>query len=221
MWSRVLVVWILVLGAGYAADKKKAPQSYVKPDQFVEIAAETFGVAEKPQCANYGWAAAVNTLLASDKVKKPQSFWVVKTSGGDRCFPQIEDPVAFTKAIAGDYVLDDGRRIKISADFTPGAPTNMDPLISGLQAGRTAMMLFDHRIMLLKAVKYDDILRTYRDHYAVSREIHLVDPMQPVSSKDRVVVFTRDKDDPARFQGVITLRVKDLQLGQLSEGYSN
>ncbi len=223
MWSRYLVVGMLALAAGSAAEKKKAPQSYVKPDQFVEIAkaAESFGSAEKPQCANYGWAAAVNTLLAADKVKKPQSFWVVKTSGGDRCFPNIEDPVAFTKAITGDYVLDDGRRIKISADFTPGVPTNMDALISDLQAGRTAMMLFDHRIMLLKAVKYDDILRTYRDHYTVSREIHLVDPMQPVASKDRVVVFTRDKDDAARFQGVITLTVKDLQLGQLSEGYSN
>jgi hypothetical protein len=224
MWSRWRSVACILLSLAVAlAAKQKPPQSYVKPDQFVEIAnaPQTFAVADKPQCANYGWAAAVNTLLAADKVKKPQSYWVVKTSGGDRCFPQIDDPAAFTKAITGDYTLDDGRRIKISAEFTSGVPTNMDALISGLQAGRTAMMLFDHRVMLLKAVKYDDILRTYRDHYTVAREIHLVDPMQPAGARNRVVIFTRDKDDSARFQGVITLTVKDLQLGQLSEGYSN
>jgi hypothetical protein len=223
MWSRCTAVLLLVSALLFATDKKKAPQSYVKPDQFVEIpdAANSFAVAEKPDCANYGWAAAVNTLLAPDKVTMPQSYWVVKTSGGDRCYPQIDDPVALTRGITGDYSLENSRRIKLSAEYTPGVPTNMDPLVVGLIHKRTAIILFDHRIMLLQSVKYDEILRTYTEKYVYAKEIRLIDPMQPVGSKGRVVVFSRETDDPARFQGVITLNVRELRLGQLSEGSSN
>src|SRR6185436_9008063 len=80
--------WLMLIGILSPAlvAKKRAPTMYVKPDQVAEIAGadQRFASADKP-CANYAWAAAVNSVLAADDVRLPQSYWAVRASGGDRC----------------------------------------------------------------------------------------------------------------------------------------
>ncbi len=221
MRKRVLMLLIVVLPMGLAA-KKRAPAMYVNPNQLVEIAdaARIFAVADKP-CGNYAWAAAVNTLLAVDGVRLPQSHWVVRASGGDKCLTRVEDPAGMTQQIEGDYTLDSGRRIKLRSQFHAGPPNTIDDLVVLLRNGRPSIILFSGRVLLLQGILYDDHMRSYNDHFFIVKELRLIDPALAPSAPGRTVTFLRDKDDAnlAEIEGVITLTVRDLKVGELSEGY--
>jgi hypothetical protein len=219
----VCFVAVALLGAGALPAQKKPPVTYVRPNLVEEIpnAAQRFGVAEK-NCANYGWAVAVNAVLdAAARATLPQSYWVTKTGGGDRCMSTIDDPAALAKALSTDHVVGPGRRVEIRAQFAAGVPREVDALIVSPREGRPLIVLYDGRVHLLQGVLYDDHLRTYRDHYYAVKELRLIDPMQPIDSKQRTVVFSREKDDPVRIGGIFILNIKELQPGQLSDGYSN
>jgi hypothetical protein len=212
---------MIALPVGLAA-KKRAPAMYVNPNQLVEIpdAARLFAFADKP-CANYAWAAAVNTLLAAESVRLPQSHWVVRASGGDKCLPRVEDLAGLTQQIEGDYTLDSGRRIKLRSQFHAGPPNTIDDLVVLLRNGRPAIILLSGRVLLLQGILYDDHMRSYNDHFFIVKELRLIDPALAPSAPGRTVTFVREKDDTnlREIEGVLTLTVRDLKVGELSEGY--
>jgi hypothetical protein len=218
---RVLVLLMIALPVGLAA-KKRAPAMYVNPNQLVEIpdAARLFAFADKP-CANYAWAAAINTLLAVDGVRLPQAHWVVRASGGDKCLPRVEDLAGLTQQIEGEYTLDSGRRIKLRSQFHAGPPNTIDDLVVLLRNGRPSIILLSGRVLLLQGILYDDHMRSYNDHFFIVKELRLIDPALSPGAPGRTVNFIREKDDTnlREIEGVITLTVRELRVGELSEGY--
>jgi hypothetical protein len=214
---------VCILSAGLSAAKKRAPAMYVKPDQVAEIAdaSQTFASAEKT-CANYAWAAAVNTLLAPDDVRLPQAHWVLRATAGDKCLAKIDDVAAFTRQVDGDYTLNNGRRIHLRTSFSPGPPDTIDTLVMALRERRSAIILLSGRAYLLQGILYDDHMRSYNDHFFIVKELRLIDPAIAPGAKGRTATFVRDKDDAnvREIEGIITLTVRDLKLGELSDGYT-
>lgn len=192
----------------------------VNPDQVAEIAeaAQQFARAERP-CANYGWAAAVQTLLQGTGVTLTQDQWVTKVSGGAKCLLSVDDYSVMTQGVEGEYALGNGRRVRIRTLVQGGAPTIVDSLIVQLRAGRTYIVLWNDKAYLLGGILYDDHMRSYTSHTYLVKELRLVDPMVAPGKPGRTVVFKREKDNANEILGLIALSVTELQPGQLSEGY--
>jgi hypothetical protein len=128
----------------------------------------------------------------------------------------------FTTQIDGDYTLDSGRRIKLRSNFAAGPPATIDGLVVDLRGGRPAILLLSGKIYVLQGILYDDHLRSYNDHFFIVKELRLVDPAVAPGTPGRTVTFVREKDDSnlQQIEGVITLSVRDLKVGELSDGYA-
>src|SRR2546423_10186270 len=64
MRSRITLVALLLCVLPTFAGKKRGYPEYVKPDQVIDIPSAAASVSTaKKNCLNYGWAAAVETML--------------------------------------------------------------------------------------------------------------------------------------------------------------
>jgi hypothetical protein len=216
-----LLALALICGLPLAAQKGKRGE-LVKPDQVAELAdaAADFATAERP-CANYGWAAAMQTLLAGTGLKLTQEQWVTKVSGGAKCILSVDDFAAMTQAAEGEYVLAGGRRVRLRVLLQGGAPTIVDSLIVRLRAGRTYMVMWNDRLYLLAGILYDDRMRSYYSHVYVVKELRLVDPLVAPGRPGRTVTLQRGEDNLDQIRGLISVELLELRPGQLPDGYPN
>ncbi|HET7872730.1 MAG TPA: hypothetical protein VFL42_09485, partial [Terriglobales bacterium] len=101
--------------------KQQQQQAYeYKPDQTADLhAAKT--VAAKENCENWALAAGLETMLREQNVALDQSFWVMRMNGGLLCTSTFPPPDALNRMVNREYVLDDGRHVRLELTFTAGA----------------------------------------------------------------------------------------------------
>ena len=187
---------LLFTVAAWRGDKNKNKSQVYRTEGLV---AEAPGAGEKvvsaaKQCLNYGWAAAAETMLRAQGVDISQTDWVVKAFGGAKCVDSGLDFAALAHALEGDYALTNGRKIRIAAEWQPGAPVNIDAIIAGLVQGNVFLMGWNGRAYLLTGITYDREINSktgYRVYYI--KEMRLVDPMAAKNSPQRQVKFVRDQ----------------------------
>jgi hypothetical protein len=220
-WRAVIGTLALALLFALPLVAQKAKRGeLVIPDQVVELPdpENAFAAAERP-CANYGWAAAMQTLLAGSGLQLTQEQWVTRVSGGAKCLLSVDDFAALTQSAEGEYVLGNGRRVRLRTLLQGGAPTIVDSLIVRLRAGRTYMVMWDDRLYLLAGILYDDRMRSYYSHVYVVKELRLVDPLIAPGRPGRTVTLRREKDKLDKIRGLISLELIELRPGQLSDGF--
>ena len=129
-WSGlVLLLLVISLSAG---DKKKQQQAYyVKPAQTADLDAPKL-VTARQECENWAMAAGLEALLKQQNVSMYQSYWVMRVYGGELCVSEMPSVQAFAQVVNREFVLDDGRHVRLELHFTPGAPSNTDALIFAL-----------------------------------------------------------------------------------------
>jgi hypothetical protein len=201
---RTLAILLLLTLPAAAGKKKSMGTMYTKPGQKVEIAnvEASLGMANR-KCENYAWAAIVETMMRAQQVPIKQNDWVLRTSGGEKCFPILDDYAQRADALNGDYTLNDGRKIRIHADYITGTSTS-DTLVYSLRIGRPLLIVYNGRPYLLGGVVYDERIHSSgKANQFIIQDLHLLDAAVPADSPKRNVVVKREGDsDTALISGV-------------------
>ena len=184
-------------------------RSLKKPGQVV-VAAEvpkSYVAAAQP-CDNYAWAAAVEMLLRQKQVSLPQRDWVMKAYGGYKCISPLsaEDYADLLRYLNGDYALTPERRVRIEAEFDPGAPTTPDAFIAAFRAGEPLLLVWKGKAYVWYGAVYDEYIHVTGNRMFELLELKLLDPLAK-SEKERTISFVKGKDDPNQIDGVMWIRV--------------
>jgi len=149
---------LLLVVCAYGGDKKKQAQSYqLKPDQTADIAVNKLSTA-KQECENWAVAAGLETMLAKQGVHLDQSYWIMRLNAGELCVPEMPSVEALTKLVNREVVLADGRHATLELQYVPGAPTNIDGLIYGLQIQNISLIVFRGHSYYLAGATYDEYI---------------------------------------------------------------
>jgi hypothetical protein len=208
---------VLVLCAIFAtAEKKKARQEFIRPNQVFEIpdAAATFATATRG-CANDVWAASVTSILRLSKVEIPAKEISTKLAGGDACLPALPELDLLRKSIEGDYQLGNGRQVRLAVVVSHGPPQAADPLAVLLAAGEPLIVIYKGQPLLLFGMTYDEhIINNLRKELWIT-ELRMVDPAAQPGTDQRVVTIKREGTDAQNIEAILEVKVIPMQYGEL------
>lgn len=200
------VAVLILLGAVslYAGDKvsKKLQQRYqLKPDQTADLPEGKLATA-KQSCENWAIAAGLETILKKKGVSLDQSFWVMKLNYGELCadLPSID---TLAKVVNDEFVLDDGRHVRLELQFTPGAPGHVDSIIAGLQEQQVSLLIWSGHPYYLSGVTYDEYIGKDGSRLFEIKELRLANTFAGKPG----IAFVRGRDDPGEIQGIVTVTV--------------
>ncbi|HKV94532.1 MAG TPA: hypothetical protein VJW20_18440 [Candidatus Angelobacter sp.] len=185
-----------------AADQKKQTY-YVKPDQAVDLSSDVKLVTAKQDCENWALAAGVETMLAKQKVALDQNFWVMHMSGGELCLDKLPSMETLTHAVNKEFVMDDGRHVRLEAHFVRGAPVNIDALIAGLRLQQVSLLLWQGHPYYLTGITYDEHIGANGTRYFEIKELRLANTY----AKQPGVTFLKGRDNPGDIGGVLSVAV--------------
>ena len=197
---------LFLLGAisVYGGDKasKKLRQDYqLKPDQTAELKSAKL-ITAKQSCENWAVAAGLETMLASKGVALDQNFWVMRLNYGEVCagLPSMD---ALAKVVNDEFVLDDGRHVRLELQYTDGAPGNVDSIIAGLQQQEAALLIWRGHPYYISGVTYDEYIGKDGSRLFEIKELRLANTFAGKPG----VAFERGRDDAKEIQGIVTVTV--------------
>jgi hypothetical protein len=204
-----LVLALVALAMSALADKK--PKSYppfaLHKDVTVDLKITPIVVA-KQKCANWAWAAALETVLRAQGVPLDQTFWVVRLNNGEPC---LDSPGATDDLIRylerDPHILDDGRKVRLHATFVPGPPNSMDALIRAVQQNRPVIIYWRGRARVLEGVTYDENVSPTGDHFFMAHELRMIDLYAGPKEPGRISKFVKGTDSLAEFDGTMQVQV--------------
>jgi hypothetical protein len=205
----VLFAGIVASVSTFAEKKKPVRIDYqLKPDQQAAIEHPQIVAAEKP-CANWIWAAALDSLLKAKGSDTGQEYQILRLYGGTPC-TEVKSYSELADKISHEYVLDDGRRFLLQAQYTTGPPLHIDPLVMAMREQRPLMVIWKNHAYVLTGVSYDEFIGPNNSRILELKELKLADPASGGS-----VSFVRERDDSQEINGTMDVSVKSLQLYQM------
>lgn len=196
---------ILLLALAAHAGDKKRQKYYLKPDQTADLS-DTKLITAKQNCENWGLAAGLETMLAKQKVALDQSFWVMRLNYGETCVPQLPSMELLAKVVNQEFVLDDGRHVRLELSFVPGAPSNIDAVLAGLKHDQPSLLLWRGHPYYLVGATYDERIGRDGTRFFELKELRLADTFagQPATT------FQRGRDKLEEIDGIVTVSVTPL-----------
>ncbi|HEV7552472.1 MAG TPA: hypothetical protein VGP65_12355 [Candidatus Angelobacter sp.] len=189
-----------------SSGQKQGQQYYIKLDQTADLAAETKLGTAKQNCENWAMAAGLETMLQRQNVVLDQSFWIMRLNGGELCLSDLPTIDALKLMVNRDFVLDDGRHVRLEIQFEPGAPVNVDPMIAGLKLQQVSLILWRGHPYYVTGVTYDERIGRDGTRFFEVKEIRLANTYPKLPG----VTFQRGRDDPAEIQGTVSVTVLKL-----------
>jgi hypothetical protein len=199
-------VFFLLIALSLHADQKQGQQYYLKPDQTADLAPDTKLSTAKQSCENWAMAAGLETMLQRQNVSLDQSFWVMRLNGGELCLSDLPAIDALTQAVDKEFVLDDGRHVRLEIHFEPGPPVNVDPVIAGLKQQQVTLLLWRGHPYYLTGVTYDERIGRDGTRFFEVNEIRLANTYPKLPG----VTFQKGRDDPAEIQGILSVSATTL-----------
>src|SRR5579859_6395223 len=197
------VFFLLITLSLRAADQKQGQQYYLKPDQTADLAAETKLNTAKKSCENWAVAAGLETMLQRQNVPLDQSFWVMRLNGGELCVDDAPTIDALTQVVDKEFVLDDGRHVRLEIQFTPGPPVSIDPVIAGLKLQHVTLLLWRGHPYYLTGLTYDERIGRDGTRFFEVKEIRLANTFATLPG----VTFEKGRDNPGEIQGILSVKV--------------
>jgi hypothetical protein len=184
------------------------PNVKLSPDQSVDIPSLSTAAAEQ-KCENWAWAAGLETILRTQKVDLKQKYWVLKADGGELCKDGV-DLGSRVQYINGEYVLDDGRHVRLQATTIDGLPQGIDAFILAPQAGRPLMLMWKGHPYLYVGMNFEELrFANGQKEFAVSR-LKFLDPFA-TDAANQVVYFDREKDNVTDISGMMDVIVTPIE----------
>src|SRR5438105_786095 len=106
----VLAIGMILMISPTTYARKRGVTHVVFLNQTVEIPGLASIPAKQP-CQNWAWAAALESILKAQAVELRQSYWIMKSAGGELCKDDDTDLEALTKIITGEYIMSDGHKV--------------------------------------------------------------------------------------------------------------
>lgn len=198
----------LSLNAGifglFGGGKQQQPPGWMLHKQNVALDASAFKGAEQP-CENWSWVAGITDMAAANGAHISQQYLVDRLYGGSVCLQSAGDLEAMAQKISHDYVLVDGQRFRLDAQFSPGLPAQADSLIVAIRQSRPMMLLWRNRPYLLIGMNYDEYIAPTGNKMFIVTELKLFDPMAEEGKREQL--FSRDRDDPNDLNGFLYLSI--------------
>jgi hypothetical protein len=198
------VLLFLVALSVQAADKKQQQQYYLKPDQTTDLAAGTKMITAKQNCENWALAAGVETLLRLQNVPLDQNFWVMRLNGGELCVDTLPTIDALTLVVNKDFVLDDGRHVRLEVRFVPGPPVNIDAVIAGLKLQQLSLLLWRGHPYYLTGITYDERIGRDGTRFFEVKVLRLANTYPKLPG----VTFEKGRDNPNEIGGILSVSVQ-------------
>jgi hypothetical protein len=189
-----------------AADQKQGQQYYLRRDQTAELAAETKLNTAKQSCVNWAVAAGLETMLQQQNVSLDQSFWVMRLNGGELCVDDMPTIDALKLVVNKEFVLDDGRHVRLEIHFEPGPPVSIDSVIASLKLQQVTLMLWRGHPYYLTGVTYDERIGRDGTRFFEVKELRLANTYAKLPG----VTFQKGRDDPAEIQGILSVSATTL-----------
>lgn len=198
-----IVIFCALLALSLRAADKKLQDYYVKADQTADLSSDVKLVTAKQDCENWALAAGVETMLAKQNVALGQNFWVMRMNGGELCLDKLPNMETLTQAVSKDFVLDDGRHVRLEAHFVPGAPVNIDALIAGLRQQQVSLLLWQGHPYYLTGITYDEHIGADGTRYFAVKELRLANTF----AKQPGATFQKGRDNAEDIGGILSVAV--------------
>ncbi|HEY7405988.1 MAG TPA: hypothetical protein VIB39_20850 [Candidatus Angelobacter sp.] len=201
---RQSVILFVLLALSLQADDKKQQQAfYLKPDQTVDLSSDVKMVTAKQDCENWALAAGVEAMLRRQNVSLDQNFWVMRLNGGELCDDKMPRIEALAQAVNREFVLDDGRHVRLELRFAPGVPVNIDALIAAVKLQQVSLLLWKGHPYYLTGVTYDERIGRDGTRFFEVKELRLANTFAKVPG----VTFEKGRDNPADIAGTLSVAV--------------
>jgi len=200
------IFFLVITVSLQAVDQKQQQQFYIKPDQTADLAAEIKLGTAKQNCENWAMAAGLETMLQRQNVVLDQSFWIMRLNGGELCIDDLPTIDALKLVVNRDFVLDDGRHVRLEIHFDVGPPVNVDPVIAALKSLQVTLLLWRGHPYYLTGVTYDERIGRDGTRFFEVKEIRLANTYPKLPG----VTFQKGRDDPAEIQGIMSISVTAL-----------
>jgi hypothetical protein len=198
-----VILGLLLALSLQAADKKQQQSYYLKPDQTVDLASDVKMIAAKQDCENWALAAGLETMLQRQNVALDQSFWVMRLHGGELCLDKPPSIDALSQVVNKEFVLDDGRHVRLEVRFVPGAPVNVDAVIAGLKLQQVSLLLWQGHPYYLTGVTYDERIGRDGTRFFEVKELRLANTF----AKQPGATFQKGRDNPDEIAGILSVAV--------------
>jgi hypothetical protein len=198
----ISVAFLLAVVCTHAGDKKKQIL-YTKPNQSVDLEAPKLITAHQ-DCENWALAAGLEGLLKQQNVSLEQAYLVMRVYGGELCVPDSPPSIeAFARIMNNEFVLDDGRHVRLELRFSSGAPSNTDALIYSLKQQQLSLVLLRGHPYYLTGATFDEQIGRDGSRMFIIRELRLANtlPKQPG------ITFENGKDNVEDIQGIVSVNV--------------
>jgi len=189
---------------GLFGGNKQPPPGWVLRKQHIEMQDVQFKAADQT-CENWSWVAGITDMAAISGARIDQQYLIDRLYGGSVCLTSAGDFDDLAHRISHDYVLLDGQKFRIEAQYTSGAPTQADPLIMSIRQSRPLMMMWRNRAYLLTGMDYDEYISPTGNRMFMVTALKFFDPAAEEGKHE--VVFSRDQDNPDDLNGVLQLSV--------------
>ena len=198
-----VVSLLLAIAFQQQVPKKQGQNYYIKPDQSADLASDTKLITAKQSCENWAMAAGLETMLQQQDVALNQNFWVMRMNGGELCLSDLPTIEALTRTVNKEFVLDDGRHVRLEIHFTPGPPVTIDPVIAGLKLQQVTLLLWRGHPYYLTGLTYDERIGRDGTRFFEVKEIRLANTFAKLPG----VTFEKGRDDPGEIQGILSVTV--------------
>jgi hypothetical protein len=189
---------------GLFGGNKQPPPGWMLRKQSVQLDKLDLKGADKP-CGNWGWVAGIVDMASARGAQIEQQYLVDRLYGGSVCLESPGDVSSLGQQISHDYVLPDGQKFQLAAQFTAGAPAQADPLIVSVLRNKPLMLLWHNRAYLLTGMDYDEYIAPTGNKMFIVTELRLFDPLG--GEGKRQVTFSRDRDNPDDLNGVLEISI--------------
>jgi hypothetical protein len=186
----------------HAGDKKQKQAYYLKPGLTADLQPVKFTTA-KQECENWAFAAGVESVLRRQGVDLNQNFWVMRLHGGELCTPDPPTMDALAKVINDEFVLDDGRHVRLELRFVPGAPADIDSVIAALQRQEPTLLVWRGHPYYLTGITYDEYVGRDGMKMFDVKELRLANTYAGLPGRS----FEKGRDDPAEIDGILNVSV--------------
>jgi len=202
-WWQVAILFGLAALALHAGDDKKKKQAYyLKPDQSTDLESRKM-VTARQNCENWALAAGLETLLRKQDVSLDQSFWVMRLNYGEVCVDQLPSMTHLAEVVNSEFVLEDGRHVRLELHFVPGAPIDIDGVLAGLKQQQLVLLVWrGHPYYLTGVTYYEHVGRDGGRIFDV-KELRLADTFD----KQPDVTFQKGRDNPSEIKGTLAVSV--------------
>jgi hypothetical protein len=132
-----------------------------------------------------------------------QAFWVMRLNGGELCVDELPKIEALSRVVNKEFVLDDGRHVRLGLRFVPGPPVDLDSVIAGIKLQQVSLLVWRGHPYYLTGVTYDERIGRDGTRFFEVKELRLADTF----AKQPNITFQKGRDDADQISGILTVSV--------------